>query len=65
MPTPAFVLYEQIVNLCRGVFVPLDTTADGFQIDAARLEAIGRNAEAMALPNAAALIIDEAYKLAG
>lgn len=33
--------------------------------DAARLGAIGRNAEAMALPDAAALIIDEAYKLVG
>ena len=33
--------------------------------DAARLAEIGRNAEAMALPNAAALIIDEAYKLVG
>ena len=39
--------------------------ATGLIRDAARLEAIGRNAEAMALPNAAALIIDEAYKLAG
>ena len=32
IPMPAFVLYEQIVNLCRGVTVPLDTTADGFQL---------------------------------
>lgn len=40
IPTPAFVLYEQIVNLCRGVFVPLDTTPDGFQISEERLESL-------------------------
>ena len=40
IPTPAFVLYEQIVNLCRGVFVPLDTTGDGFQINAERLDSL-------------------------
>ena len=32
VPQPAFVLYEQIVNLCRGVTVKLDTSADGFQL---------------------------------
>ena len=32
VPTPAFVLYEQIVNLCRGVTVPLPTADAGFQI---------------------------------
>ena len=32
IPTPAFVLYEQLVLLCGGVPVPLDTSADGFQI---------------------------------
>ncbi len=32
VPTPAFVLYEQIVGLCRGVFVPLDTAKTGFQL---------------------------------
>ncbi|MBQ6583247.1 MAG: aminotransferase class I/II-fold pyridoxal phosphate-dependent enzyme [Mogibacterium sp.] len=32
IPSPAFVLYEQIVNLCRGVTVPMDTVQDGFQI---------------------------------
>lgn len=37
VPTPAFVLYEEIIKLCRGRFVPLDTTADGFQIDGERL----------------------------
>ena len=39
VPTPAFVLYEEIVKLCRGVFVPLPTAADGFQIDPDRLRA--------------------------
>lgn len=39
VPTPAFVLYEEIIKLCRGVFVPLDTTADGFQIDPDKLRA--------------------------
>ena len=37
VPVPAFPLYEQIVGLCRGVFVPLDTAPDGFQISAQRL----------------------------
>lgn len=32
IPTPAFVLYEQLVKLCGGVPVPLDTSANGFQI---------------------------------
>ena len=32
IPMPAFVLYEQIVNLCRGVSVHMDTAAAGFQI---------------------------------
>ena len=40
VPTPAFVLYERIIGLCRGVFVPLDTSPDGFQIDGARLAAL-------------------------
>lgn len=39
VPTPAFLLYERIVGLCRGVFVPLDTTEDEFQINPERLEA--------------------------
>ena len=39
VPTPAFVLYERIIGLCRGVFVALDTEPDGFQLRAARLEA--------------------------
>ena len=39
VPMPAFVLYEQIVNLCRGVTVPLQTADTGFQIDPERLRA--------------------------
>ena len=40
VPTPAFVLYERIIGLCRGVFVPLDTEPDGFQLDEGRLRAL-------------------------
>ena len=40
VPTPAFVLYEQIIGLCRGTFVPYDTAPDGFQLDADRLRAL-------------------------
>ena len=40
VPSPAFVLYEQIVNLCRAVYVPLDTAPDGFQIDGKKLAAL-------------------------
>ena len=32
IPTPAFVLYEEIVKLARGVTCHLDTSKDGFQI---------------------------------
>ncbi|MBQ9044843.1 MAG: pyridoxal phosphate-dependent aminotransferase [Oscillospiraceae bacterium] len=32
VPTPAFVLYERIIALCRATFVPMDTTADGYQL---------------------------------
>ena len=32
IPTPAFVLYEEIVKLCRAIPVKLDTCATGFQI---------------------------------
>ena len=38
IPQPAFVLYEEQVKMCRGKVVPLDTSADGFQIRAERLE---------------------------
>ena len=40
VPTPAFVLYERVIGLCRGVYVPLDTAPDGFQINGSRLEAL-------------------------
>ena len=40
VPTPAFVLYERIIGLCRGTFVPMDTEADGFQLSRERLEAL-------------------------
>ncbi len=32
IPQPAFVLYRELVNLCRGVTVPMDTAPDGFQL---------------------------------
>ena len=32
IPTPAFVLYEQLVLMCGGIPVPFDTTASDFQI---------------------------------
>ena len=38
--TPAFVLYEEIVKLCRGIPVYLDTSEDDFQIDGAKLNAL-------------------------
>jgi len=40
VPQPAFVLYEEIIKLCRGVMVPLDTTEDGFQINVDKLAAL-------------------------
>ena len=40
IPTPAFLLYEEIVKLCRGVPVFLDTAPDGFQIDGEKLNAL-------------------------
>ena len=39
IPVPAFLLYEEIVSLCRGVPVRFDTAADSFQIDAERFAA--------------------------
>ena len=39
IPVPAFVLYEEIVKLCRGVPVPLDTAPWDFQLDREALEA--------------------------
>lgn len=38
IPTPAFVLYEEIIKLCRGIPVFLDTSNDGFQITADNLK---------------------------
>ena len=38
IPSPAFVLYREIVNLCRAVSVPLPTAEDGFQIRGEKLE---------------------------
>ena len=40
IPTPAFVLYEEIVKLCRGVCVKLDTTEDAFQLRPERLSCL-------------------------
>lgn len=40
VPTPAFGLYESIVTLNRGLFVPLDTSAASFQIGFEALEAV-------------------------
>ena len=37
IPTPAFVLYEEIVKLCRGVVVHMNTAPDGFQITSENL----------------------------
>ena len=33
VPTPAFVLYEQIIGLCRGRYVPYDTAPDGLLLN--------------------------------
>ena len=40
IPTPAFVLYEEIIKLCRGIPVHLDTSGDGFQIRKKNLELV-------------------------
>lgn len=40
IPTPAFVLYEEIVKLARGVSVHLDTSKSGFQIREKDLESL-------------------------
>jgi len=34
VPTPAFGLYRSIIELCRGVFRPIPTEEDGFQLSA-------------------------------
>ena len=40
IPTPAFVLYEEIVKLCRAIPVKLDTCATAFQIRKNGLESL-------------------------
>ena len=40
IPVPAFVLYEEIVLLARGVPVFLDTAGDGFQIRSEAIDAL-------------------------
>ena len=40
IPIPAFVLYEEIVRLARGVPVHMDTSSDGFQIKGDKLESL-------------------------
>jgi len=39
VPTPAYTLYEQVIKLCRGTYVPLETGDSGFQIMREQLEA--------------------------
>ncbi len=39
VPVPAFGLYETIVRAAHGVFVPVDTSANGFQLSLKALEA--------------------------
>lgn len=43
IPTPAFMLYEEQVKLCRGVPVLMDTSEDGFQINADKLNSLISN----------------------
>ena len=38
VPMPGYVLYEQLIKLCRGVCVPLETSDTGFQITEERLK---------------------------
>lgn len=40
VPTPAFVIYEEITKLCRGTFCPMDISGQDFQIDPDELEAL-------------------------
>ena len=40
IPTPAFVLYEEIVKLCRAIPVKLDSSATGFQIRKSLLDSL-------------------------
>ena len=50
IPTPAFVLYEEIVKLCRAIPVKLDTCATAFQIRKNGLESlVSENTKAIVL----------------
>lgn len=50
VPTPAFGLYESIVRAAHGVVVPLDTSANGFQISDELLEgAVGERTKAIVI----------------
>jgi aspartate/methionine/tyrosine aminotransferase len=40
VPTPAFVIYEEITKLCRGTFVPMDISKHDFQIDSDELNSL-------------------------
>lgn len=40
IPSPAFVLYEEIIKLCRAKAVHLDIAQDGFQIRKEKLQAL-------------------------
>lgn len=40
IPEPAFLVYEEITKLCRGVPVLLDTSKDGFQISREKLNVL-------------------------
>lgn len=40
VPTPAFVIYEEITKLCRGTFVPMDISSTDFQIEESKLQAL-------------------------
>ena len=40
IPTPAFVLYEEIIKLCRAIPVKLDTSATDFQIRKSVLDSL-------------------------
>lgn len=40
VPTPAFGLYESIITMCQGVFVPLDTSKNSFEISEQMLSGV-------------------------
>jgi aminotransferase len=43
VPVPAFMIYEEITKMCRGKFVPLDTSDNAFQIDKNKLASLITN----------------------